>query len=339
MSNYNDCPGSVAFAKHIPPLKFSPLYHEKIWGGDRIQRFKGNPPTARNIGESWEISGVAGSETPVSGGPLGGARLSELLPKLGARLVGSGVFRRFGTEFPILVKFIDAAQDLSVQVHPDDDMARRYGYPNGKSEMWYVVDTDEHAHIICGFDRAVSPEEYAGAVAEGKLLPLLRDNAVQPGDCFYIPAGTVHSIGGGTFLIEIQQTSDLTYRIYDYDRRDAAGHLRELHTALAAEAIHFRSENECRVNYEQQSDEAAGLVDCSAFHVALAELTRPLRADYSSTDSFVIYVCFGGSAEIRDDHGCRASLRAGESLLIPAETQWVDMQPSSEGVKMIKAWM
>ena len=324
---------------HIAPIKFTPLYKRKLWGGDKILPFKGLPATQDHIGESWEISGVKGDETTVDGGPFDGMAVSELTNQLKDRLVGKRNYEAFGNEFPILVKFIDASKDLSVQVHPNDAMAQRHGFPNGKTEMWYVVSTNHKAHIICGFEKSLSPAEYKKAVEDNTLLGMLQDHEAHTGDCFFIPAGRVHSIGSGTFLIEIQQTSDLTYRIYDYNRRDENGKLRELHTDLAAEAINFKVESNYRTQYASQTDAPVQLIDSNVFKTRIYSLTKEYDADYSATDSFVIYVAFAGSAALTDEWGNSASLRKGESILIPAETDKIKITPQEENFKFLETYL
>ncbi len=324
---------------HIAPIKFSPLYKRKLWGGNKILPFKGLPATQDHIGESWEISGVKGNETTVSGGPFNGMTMSELTSLLKDRLMGKRNYEAFGCEFPILVKFIDASKDLSVQVHPNDAMAHRHGFPNGKNEMWYVVSTNRRAHIICGFEKSLSPEEYKKAVEDNTLLGMLQDHEARTGDCFFIPAGRVHSIGSGTFLIEIQQTSDLTYRIYDYNRRDENGKLRELHTDLAAEAINFKVESNYRTQYTPKTDTPVKLIDCSVFKTRIYDLTKEYDADYSATDSFVIYVAFEGSATLSDEWGNCVPLRKGESILIPAETNKIKITPEEKNFKFLETFL
>ena len=323
----------------LAPIKFHPVYKTKIWGGEKILPFKGLPASQERIGESWEISGVRGSETTVCGGPYDGMDVTGLVRRFGARLVGNKVHARFGDEFPILVKFIDAADDLSIQVHPGDEMARRLGYPNGKSEMWYVVSTNHRAHIVSGFNRRITPAEYKRAVAEGTLQEALQDHEAHTGDCFFIPAGRVHSIGCGTFLAEIQQTSDVTYRIYDYNRRDSNGCLRELHTELAAQAIDFSVQESYRTRYTPLKDTPVTLADCNVFKTRLYDLTSAIDADYSSTDSFVIYMMLAGKGHIVDAWGNETPMRQGESLLVPAENTHIHIVPDDGGMKFLETYL
>lgn len=322
---------------HIPLLKFRPILKEKLWGGNKILSFKGlTADREKHIGESWEISGMEVEASNVAGGAYDGTPLPKLIEILKERLVGKKVYEAFGNNFPILVKFIDAAHDLSIQVHPDDNMAKRHGYPNGKTEMWYVLSAEPDAHIICGFNKPLTAEEYRKAVADKTIVSVMRDHKASAGDCFFIPAGRVHSIGGGTFLIEIQQSSDITYRIYDFDRRDKDGNLRELHTELAAEAINFNVEDDYRTHYIHEKNKPISLIDCSAFKTRLYDLTRPYTSNYSDIDSFVIYVAYAGSGTLTDNLGNTAKLRKGESLLISAETISIDIEPSKDGLKFLE---
>lgn len=321
----------------IPMLKFRPILKRKLWGGNKIQSFKGLPLDSEgHVGESWEISGIKTEASVVEGSKYNGKTLPRLTELLKDRLVGKKVYDAFGNEFPILVKFIDAAQDLSIQVHPDNTMAQRYGYPNGKTEMWYVISAEPCAHIISGFSKPVTAEEYKQAVADKSVVSMMRDHKANAGDCFFIPAGRVHSIGGGTFLIEIQQTCDITYRIYDFDRRDKDGHLRELHTELAAEAINFNIEADYRTHYMHKKNKPVSLIDCNVFKTRLYELTRHYIANYSDIDSFIIFVAYDGNGTLTDSYGNTAKLHKGESILIPAENDSVSIEPGKDGLKFLE---
>ena len=301
-------------------FKFNPLLKQTIWGGGRIAPFKHLDTAAANIGESWELSGVAGSETTVAGGPCGGMTTNSLVAEFGAELLGRDNHLRFGGEFPLLVKFIDAAGDLSVQVHPDDDTARRQGRGRGKSEMWYVMDSAPHAKMMIGLKRRITLEEYRRLVADDTVCEAINVYDVKEGDCFYIPAGRIHSIGAGCFLTEIQQTSDVTYRIYDFKRRDKNGNLRQLHTEEAAEAIDFSTHDDYRTLYTPARNRGVELVDCPHFNTAVYDLDEPITLDYSGLDSFVILICVKGKGTITFNDGSQTSLDAGETVLLPAAT-------------------
>lgn len=321
----------------IAPIKFRPLLKKRIWGGKRIIPFKNIDVPLAEYGESWEISGLKGDETVVSEGPYAGLRTSQLIDRLKWRLVGRGNYQRHGNRFPMLIKFIDADKDLSIQVHPDDAMAHKYGFPNGKNEMWYVVDVAPGAHIISGFSSQITPEEYEASVADDTIMTLFKDHDVKAGDCFFIPAGRVHSIGAGSFVIEIQQACDITYRIYDFNRRDANGNKRELHTELAKEAIKYDVRRNYLTAYSDERNKRIILVEKSPFTTSLYNLDKPITIDYSRSNHFEVYIAFRGDAEIADDGGNVVSLRAGESLLIPAETSFIKVYPGHEGLGFLEA--
>lgn len=306
--------------------KFDPILKSPLWGGEKIAPYKGLPAGRRPIGESWELSGVAGNVSVVAEGPDAGKTLAELLARDGERLLGRRNYERFGTEFPLLVKFIDARQDLSIQVHPDDRLAWERHRAKGKTEMWYVVEADKGAHLRSGFARQTTPAEYERSVADGTITDLLADYAVRPGDVFYLPAGRIHSIGAGTFIAEIQQTSDITYRIYDFDRRDAAGNPRELHTALAKEAIDY-SVQEGRTHYRRLENREVPLVACPYFTTSLYALTQPHEIDLAQSDSFLVVVCIRGGGTLTDDRGRTLPIRQGETVLVPASTRSLAVAP------------
>ncbi len=305
-------------------FRFTDIFKETLWGGRRILPFKGMEADGRRIGESWELSGIAGSESTVAGGAYDGLTLSQLAERGGSALLGAKNFRRFGTRFPLLVKFIDAALPLSVQVHPGDELARRrHGCP-GKSELWYVVDGAPGAYVLDGFSRRVTAEEYAARVADGTLPEVLRRREVRPGDMYYLPAGRVHSIGEGSFICEIQQSSDVTYRIYDFGRVDAEGKPRRLHVEEAREAIDFSvTEPETR---RGTGTGAAETVKCPYFTVVASELSAPVTRDYAAIDSFVIIVCTKGACRVSCG-GEEARLAAGHTLLVSAEAGETTLVP------------
>lgn len=329
---------------------FKPLFKTTIWGGDRIAPYKGlcSPDSVSacmmpdgqvadmsQVGESWEISGVAGDESVVASGPDAGMTLPELLRKYGASLLGRENFARFGDRFPLLIKFIDAKQDLSVQVHPDDALAQQRGMANGKTEMWYVVDSDPGAKLANGFNRRVDRSEYAGLVESGKIEEVLNFCAIKPGDVYFIPAGRVHAIGAGSFVCEIQQTSDATYRIYDYHRKDKNGNERQLHTELALDAINFDDTDGAAVKYDRRENEAVCVVRSPFFTTDVISMNEPVTRDYSELDSFVVLICTDGEAVV--ECGARSEgrvtedqdivLRQGETVLLPASAGAVTLRP------------
>ncbi len=309
--------------------KFIPILKSPLWGGEKIATYKQIATDRKQIGESWELSGVEGDVSVVAEGPDAGKTLTELLARDKERLLGSRNYERFGTEFPLLIKFIDAREDLSIQVHPDDRLAWERHRSKGKTEMWYVVAADEGAHLRSGFTRQVTPAEYEKSVADDTITDLLTDHEVRPGDVFFLPAGRIHSIGAGSFIAEIQQTSNITYRIYDFNRRDANGNLRELHTEQAKEAIDYSVEADYRTRYEAVKDRPVELVACPYFTTTLYDLTRPCEIDLAATDSFLVVMCIEGSGTLTDDQGSTMPLRQGETVLVPASAKSLSVSPQS----------
>ena len=280
--------------------KFKPLLKTLIWGT-----------------ESWQISGVPGNETPTvsDGSPV--QTLNNLVKEQKDRLVGKANYERFGDEFPLLIKFIDAHQNLSIQVHPTDEIAHRQGKPRGKTEMWYVMDSAPDAMLYNGLKQQITPEEYKSMVEDDTICDALAQYNVKEGDCFFIPAGRIHAIGAGCYLAEIQQTSDVTYRIYDYGRRDKDGNLRELHTKEAAESIDYRVLPDYRLAYTPKKNEGQTLVECPYFNTAVYDLNEPMQIDYSELDSFVILIGLKGEGRLNID-GEEVSFGKGETILLPA---------------------
>ncbi len=309
--------------------KFIPILKSPLWGGEKIATYKQIATDRKQIGESWELSGVEGDVSVVAEGPDAGKTLTELLARDKERLLGSRNYERFGTEFPLLIKFIDAREDLSIQVHPDDRLAWERHRSKGKTEMWYVVAADEGAHLRSGFTRQVTPAEYEKSVADDTITDLLTDHEVRPGDVFFLPAGRIHSIGAGSFIAEIQQTSNITYRIYDFNRRDANGNLRELHTEQAKGAIDYSVEADYRTRYEAVKDRPVELVACPYFTTTLYDLTRPCEIDLAATDSFLVVICIEGSGTLTDDQGSAMPLRQGETVLVPASAKSLSVSPQS----------
>ena len=287
-------------------FKFTPLLKTLIWGT-----------------ESWQISGVAGNETLAEDG----SSLNTLVKEMKGQLVGEANYQRFGDEFPLLIKFIDARQDLSIQVHPSDEIAHRQGKPRGKTEMWYVMESAADAKLYNGLKMKITPDEYKQMVAEDTICDALAQYAVKDGDCFFIPAGRIHAIGAGCYLAEIQQTSDVTYRIYDYKRKDKDGNYRQLHTQEASECIDYCVKDDYRQQYEPKKNESQLLVECPYFNTAVYDLDEPMEIDYSELDSFVILIGLKGEGALNID-GEDVSFKAGESILIPATAQSVAVSGS-----------
>lgn len=306
--------------------KFRPLLKQTLWGGRKIVAFKHLAVQMDNVGESWEISGIKGHESIVSGGSHDGKLLSQLIREQKGRLVGHENYERFGNEFPLLVKFIDARQDLSIQVHPDDETARRQGKVRGKTEMWYVLKSDKDASLYNGLNQPLTPDQYRQMVADGTITDVLARHDVSEGDVFFIPGGRIHSIGAGCFVVEIQQTCDVTYRIYDYKRKDKNGCYRELHVDEAAESIDYGVYEDYRIDYQLKQDEGVPLVNCPYFATAVYDMDDPITIDYSELDSFVILIGLQGSGEVTDDSGQRMTFREGETILIPAQTRNIKIE-------------
>lgn len=318
----------------MKPIKFKPIFKPKIWGGGRIAAFKNivsdqdyTGESTGGIGESWELSGVKGDESVAVGGEYDGMTLSGLVARFKGELVGKRVYERFGSEFPLLIKLIDARSDLSIQVHPGDEMARRLYGRNGKTEMWYVIGADDDTHLKCGFSRRMTPEEYECRVEEHTIADALADYKLQSGDVFFLPAGRVHAIGAGAFIAEIQQTSDITYRIYDYGRKDADGRQRELHTALAKEAIDYSGGADCRLRCRRERNRECELVSCPHFTTSLLDLDRPYVKAVAAAGSFLTVMCVGGGGTITADGGEATPFTRGETLLVPASVKEVAFAP------------
>ena len=320
------------------PLKFVPILKQTLWGGDKIISFKQLNDTRTEVGESWEISAVEGSESIVAEGPDKGMTLTEVLSKYREELLGEANYARFGVKFPLLVKFIDARQDLSIQVHPSDELAKKRHNSMGKTEMWYVIGADKGAKLRSGFSEQITPKEYKDRVYNNTITEVLQEYDIQPGDVFFLPAGRVHSIGAGAFIAEIQQTSDVTYRIYDFDRKDAKGNARELHTDLAREAINFEVLDDYRTQYDVVENEPIELVACPYFTTSLYDMTEEITCDYSELDSFVIFVCVEGSCTLYDNEKNEVSFKAGETVLMPASIQEVTIVPNGK-VKLLETYV
>jgi mannose-6-phosphate isomerase len=307
------------------PLKFKAILKDKIWGGPRLREVLGKEASDQ-AGESWEISGVQGDLSVVDNGFLAGNNLQEVAEVYMGDLLGDRVYEKFGQEFPLLIKFIDAARVLSVQVHPDDALAKERHNSYGKTEMWYVIES-EQGELIAGFNRELDKESYLKFFREGRLKEILNHEAVSPGDVYYMPAGRVHAIGAGVLLAEIQQTSDVTYRIYDWDRTDAEGNPRELHTDLAVDAIDFSYQSSYKTPYQELLNSTVNLVDSPYFTTSVIQLDQPVEKDFNMIDSFVIYICVQGAAGITYPGGAE-SIRKGETVLIPAELKNLAIVPT-----------
>ncbi len=302
------------------PLKFAPILKDRLWGGSKLGELFSKPVSGDHIGESWEISGMAGDVSVVAEGSLKGKDLRELIDEYGEELLGAEIYQKYGSEFPVLIKIIDARKDLSIQLHPNDKLARERHQSFGKTEMWYIMDAKEDSKLIIGFNKDVSPEEYERSLEENTLMDLLHYEAVKEGDTFFINTGKVHAIGAGIVLAEIQQTSDITYRIFDYNRRDKNGELRELHTELALEAIDYERKDDFRVSYDTNPDELNEMVDCPYFTTKYLKLFKNKRLNLTNRSSFTIYMCVKGELTLESEKGS-VSMSAGETVLVPACTE------------------
>ncbi|ADY28346.1 type I phosphomannose isomerase catalytic subunit [Cellulophaga lytica] len=315
------------------PLKFNPILKERLWGGTKLRDVLNKPIENDITGESWELSTVKGDVSVVSNGDLAGISLQELINTQTNDLLGVSVAERFGKEFPILIKFIDAKQDLSIQLHPNDELAKKRHNSFGKTEMWYVMDADQDAELIVGFNKDVAKDEYANSIKNDTLLDLLNYEKVKEGDTFFINTGKIHAIGAGVLLAEIQQTSDVTYRVFDFNRKDKNGNLRELHTEQALDAIDYTKKDDFKVAYSTEKNEVNTMVDCPYFKTNFIELTENIKQDVTSRDSFTIYMCVGGSATVKNEFG-EANLVKGETILVPALSKSIEI--ISSGAKLLE---
>jgi len=320
------------------PLKFKTIYKDKIWGGEKINSYLGKDfSPLPNCGETWEISGVKSDVSVVENGALAGKSLASLLEEFKSELVGEAIYKRFGNEFPLLVKFIDANDDLSIQVHPDDKLAKERHNSFGKTEMWYVIQADEGATLISGFSQQTDEKTYLEKLNGGKINDILNKEEVSAGDVFFLPAGRVHTIGKGLLIAEIQQTSDITYRIYDFDRVDDKGNKRELHTEEALAAIDYNVYPEYKSVYDKKVNEVVEVVSCEYFTTNILEYTESSTRDYSAFDSFVIHVCVAGAYTLKYDGG-ELNVKMGDSILIPATVKNVALETDG-GFKILESYI
>ena len=314
------------------PLKFVPQFKERIWGGDKLRTIlnKKVPPQIVKCGESWEISAVQDNVSEVNNGYLAGNTLEELIEVYMGDLVGDSVYEKFGVEFPLLIKLIDAQDVLSIQVHPDDEYAEKNHHAYGKTEMWYVISASDNSEIITGFKRNITREEYLQSLSNGTLKDFLNVERAEVGDIYFIPAGRVHAIGKGVLLAEIQQTSDVTYRIYDWDRVDSNGKPRELHNDLALDVIDFNAVEDAKWTKSSVNGRTIELVHCKYFTVNRLSFSDSIKRDYEMLDSFVVYLCVEGEADILYRNGEAEKIAVGETVLIPAELKNIILKPNSQ---------
>lgn len=318
------------------PIKFKPILKEKIWGGKKLREVLNKDAAGDNLGESWEISGVAEAVSVVENGPLKGTSLNRLLVDYKEELLGEKIYKEFGAEFPLLIKFIDAKTELSVQLHPNDELARQRHNSFGKTEMWYIMQADENAEINVGFKETISKADYIEHLNEGKITEVLNFEKVKKGDSFFINTGKVHAIGAGVLLAEIQQTSDITYRIYDWDRTDSEGNSRELHTALAIDAIDFEKKEDFKLEYGSEKNTSSNIATCEYFTTNFLPVSGKVEKDYGQIDSFIIYMCVSGNAEIAVN-GNSETIEQGQTILIPAKNNKVHI--SSENAELLEVYI
>lgn len=316
--------------KTLYPLKFHPLFKERIWGGNKLRTVLGkDAPATEKIGESWEISAVKDNVSIVNGGPLDGESLTFLIDEYKGELVGDSVYGQFGNQFPLLIKFLDAQDDLSIQLHPNDELAQKRHNSFGKTEMWYVFQADEGSIVRSGFNGEVNKDIYLEHLNNKQLDKILNLLPAKPDDVFFLPSGRVHSIGKGLLIAEIQQTSDVTYRIYDFDRKDDQGKTRELHTEEAIDAIDYAHYDEYKARYDKKLNAVSNVVDCPYFTTNRLHCNAPVNRDYNGLDSFVIYVCVEGALSI-EYAGGSVSVQKGDAILLPAAIKKVTLKPSPE---------
>lgn len=315
------------------PLKFQPILKERLWGGTKLKDVLGKPIENDITGESWELSTVKGDVSIIANGELSGTSLQDLIDSNAEELLGKSVVERFGKDFPILIKFIDAKKDLSIQLHPNDELAKERHNSFGKTEMWYIMDADPDANLIVGFNKDVTKEEYAKSIENDTILNLLNYESVQEGDTFFINTGKIHAIGAGVLLAEIQQTSDVTYRVFDFNRKDKNGNPRELHTDLAIDAIDFVKKDDFKIRYTEDKNAVSNMVTCPYFKTNFIHLTENLHQDISQRDSFTIYMCVAGNTTIQNEFGS-VDIQKGETTLVAANCNTLVLK--STGAKLLE---
>ena len=325
---------------NLYPFLFAPNLHPVIWGGHQLRPYKGLAPSSDPIGESWEVSAVPSSPSLISNGEWKGKDLITAISEHPDAILGKAVNEKYHGKLPLLVKFIDAKRDLSIQFHPNDEMAMLEHGKMGKSEMWYIIKADEGARLYAGFQKEITPEEYHQRITDGTITEVLADHQVKAGDVFYLPAGRVHAICGGIMLAEVQQSSDVTYRIFDYNRPGMDGKPRELHTALAAKALDFHVEDNYRTEYIDSKNKATQIIDTPYFDVRVMEISKPFHRDLRKYDSFVISMCIAGDCKIRvRSTGDEITLHEGHSTLIPAAIADYDVIPQNDKTTLLDAYI
>lgn len=317
------------------PIKFEPILQERIWGGEKLYKLFGKKKQNVPIGESWEISAIPNNISVVTNGSLSGKNLQELLDTYKENFVGEKVYERFGTKFPLLLKFIDAKSDLSVQLHPNNTLAQKRHNSFGKEELWYIQKAEKDSHIMFGFNQELTKEAYLKHLKDKTLSEVIHYQEIHEGDVYHIPPGRVHAIGAGVVLAEIQQSSDITYRLYDWDRKDSNGNARELHTDYALDAIDFHIPNEFRTKYKSEANEYCPIVKSLNFKVNIIDLNTALHLDTKDKDSFRIYMCVAGSGSV-DTKNISVPIKTGETIFIPAMLKNYMIKPESKTIRLLQ---
>lgn len=318
------------------PIKFTPILKEKIWGGTKLSKVLNKYSSNENIGESWELSGIKDDESIVSNGFFIGKSLNQIIRNYRENIVGVKVYDKFGALFPLLFKFIDANDDLSIQLHPNDELAKKRHNSFGKTEMWYVVDADSNARLAVGFNNEYSKEEYLNYLNSDQLIKMLNVFSIQKGDSFFIEDGTIHAIGKGSLIAEIQQTSDVTYRVFDWNRKDNFGNQRELHNELAIDALDFSKMTNCKIDYYDNKNSNSTIVDCNYFNISKVNVDSSYELEMKQLDSFVVYMCVEGRATIKVGKNME-EIDKGETILIPACVSNITIE--SESVELLEVYI
>ena len=322
------------------PLLFQPNLHPVVWGGYQLHPYKGLEPSHEPIGESWEVSVMPNSTSIISNGQYAGQTLDQVISKHPQAILGKSVNEKYGGQFPLLVKLIDAKHDLSIQVHPNDQMAMRQHGKSGKSEMWYIIKAESGSHIYAGFKKTITPQEYRKHIADGTIVDILAGYPVKAGDAFYLPAGSIHAICGGIMLAEVQQSSDLTYRIYDYNRPGMDGNLRELHTQLALQALDYKANPNYRLEYPNEQNKVHQIIHTNHFDVQIIQATHKIHRNMLKHDSFVISMCLEGNSKLHiNSTGQEITLKQGTTTLIPALLADYTIEPTGQSARLLDTFV
>ncbi len=323
----------------LPILKFTPIFKSVLWGGKRIAQFKNMPPQGDHVGESWELSPMKGNESVVSEGPMKGRTLPELMISDGEEIMGKRLYANYGDKFPLLIKFIDSTDDLSIQVHPDDELAAKRHNSLGKTEMWFSVLPAEGAYLYAGFKKQITPEQFRAMVADNTIVDVLGKFYPKRGDMFFLPAGRVHSIGRGNFVLEIQEASDITYSIYDYDRRDAQGNPRQLHIEESVDSITYNDTEMTVDHFEPKAGEEIVMESCPFFTTTLMEIEGTTTLKLAERDSFSVVISTRGNAVLTAPDGSKTILNQGETVLVPASMESLDITASGDSCEIVTTYI